>query len=46
MTTVEALKNLCAALKGNETKAEDISGTTIPEVIDQITKAIKAKATE
>ena len=35
-TTVEALKNLCAVIKGGSTKAADIPGDTIPDVINQI----------
>lgn len=38
-TTVKALKNLCATLKGDGTKAEDIPGDTIVDVINQITIA-------
>lgn len=35
-TTVKALKNLCAVLLGDGSTWEDIPGTTIPEVINQI----------
>lgn len=35
-TTVEALKNLCAVIKGGSTTAADIPGDTIPDVINQI----------
>lgn len=35
-TTVKALKNLCAVLLGDDSTWEDIPGTTIPEVINQI----------
>lgn len=35
-TTVKALKNLCAVIKGDGTKAEDIPGETIVDVINQI----------
>lgn len=38
-TTVKALKNLCATLKGDSTTAEDIPGETIVDVINQITIA-------
>ena len=38
-TTVKALKNLCATLKGGSTTAEDIPGETIVDVINQITIA-------
>lgn len=38
-TTVKALKNLCAVIKGDGTKAEDIPGETIVDVINQITIA-------
>lgn len=38
-TTVQALKNLCAVLKGDGTTAADIPGDTIPDVINQITIA-------
>lgn len=44
-TTVEALKGLCAVIKGSETKAADVPGETIPEVINQITAAYVAKQT-
>lgn len=44
-TTVEALKGLCAAIKGDATAA-DISGATIPEVINEITAAYTAKRTK
>lgn len=43
-TTVEALKALAAAYKGNDAKAEDISGTTIPEVLDALTAIVTEKA--
>lgn len=35
-TTVQALKNLCAVLKGDGATAADIPGDTIPDVINQI----------
>lgn len=35
-TTVKALKNLCAVIKGGGTKADDIPGETIVDVINQI----------
>lgn len=35
-TTVQALKNLCAVLKGGGATAADIPGDTIPDVINQI----------
>ena len=38
-TTVKALKNLCATLKGSSTTADDIPGETIVDVINQITIA-------
>lgn len=38
-TTVKALKNLCATLKGGSTTADDIPGETIVDVINQITIA-------
>lgn len=37
---VEALKKLIVEIKGEGT-VDDISGTTIPEVIDELTKAYK-----
>lgn len=43
MTTVEALKELCVAIKGDSTKTADIPGETIPEVIKEITAAYTAK---
>lgn len=38
-TTVKALKNLCATLKGGSTTTDDIPGETIVDVINQITIA-------
>lgn len=38
-TTVIALKKLCAAIKDDGTKWEEIPGETVPDVIDQITLA-------
>lgn len=38
-TTVIALKKLCAAIKNDGTKWEEIPGETVPDVIDQITLA-------
>lgn len=35
-TTIQALKNLCAVLKADGTKASEIPGDTIPDVINQI----------
>ena len=35
-TTVKALKNLCAVIKGDGSTWEDIPGTTVPDVINQI----------
>lgn len=45
ITTVEALKNLCVAIKNDGTKAENVTGETIPEVIEQITIAYSEKQT-
>lgn len=38
-TTVKALKNLCAAIKGDGSTWQDIPGDTIVDVINQITIA-------
>ena len=44
-TKVEALKELCAAIKGGEATAESIPGTVV-DVIQEITSAVKAKEAE
>lgn len=38
MKTIDCLKELAAAIKGSG-QADDIPGNTVPEVIQQITKA-------
>lgn len=43
--TVEALKRLIVAIKGEGT-VDDISGVTIPEVIDELTEAYIATKNE
>ena len=45
-TKVEALKELCAAIKGGATTAESIPGYTVVDVIQEITSAVKAKEAE
>ena len=45
-TKVEALKELCAAIKGREATAESIPGGTVVDVIQEITSAVKAKEAE
>lgn len=45
-TKVEALKELCAAIKGGATTAESIPGGTVVDVIQEITSAVKAKEAE
>lgn len=43
MTTVDALKALAAAYKGDGTTPDKISGETIPEVIAELTKIVTEK---
>lgn len=45
-TKVEALKELCAAIKGGAATAESIPGGTVVDVIQEITSAVKAKEAE
>lgn len=45
-TKVEALKELCAAIKGGAATAESIPGCTVVDVIKEITSAVKAKEAE
>lgn len=45
-TKVEALKELCAAIKGGAATAESIPGCTVVDVIQEITSAVKAKEAE
>ena len=43
--TVEALKRLIVAIKDDDTTVDDVPGVTIPEVIDELTKAYTAANT-